>query len=703
MRNLFAALLSRSPHDLERIAASWDVKLRRQPHRDNVALLSREMLDDLAARDLLDSLTSPELSSLSTLLGENTNSISPARLAEALSTSESEASERLASLFDKGLVYSDGSKNPPPIPARTGLPANREPGNPLDSVFIPRELAFVFRLLLRDREKAVASSPDVESLLRNYDTPFLEEMGKGWGVVALPGRFYRDELIQMIGEAISEPAKVERVSGTLEPQAALVFRLARDAGGVISLDRLREETQLAGPSLREIVRQLTNRALAFEIYDGPKRVLVAPKEITEPSGRPPAHLVGLETINPARVDEGLTPYALAWDLLILLDFVANLEVESVPGASRFPKRLIKSLNDRFVCQEDLGGATPRLDFLHHCALAMKLVRWDGRRLIVTDEIDAWVNRSFTQQMGELYRTWLENARLDEPAAERATYRPGGKLLSVRKKIVSLLASCEVRKWYAIASLIETIKATDPFFLRSRQDLVRERGRHALDRNGGDWDYVEGRLVAGVLVWHASEGGVVNLGRNERGELAAFQLTDLGAELLKAGPVKAGPARGRSILVQPSFEILVFAADAPVVWNLLHFARLVRHDRVSTYTLDRESVLAGLRRGLSIEGILDFLQQSSRREIPQNVTYSLRDWGRLFRPVRLRWAPLLEVGDPALREEILSVPALASQIEKTVSPTELLVRSQIIDPAEREALMEKLARELKKSGFYPEIE
>lgn len=121
-------------------------------------------------------------------------------------------------------------------------------------------------------------------------------------------------------------------------------------------------------------------------------------------------------------------------------------------------------------------------------------------------------------------------------------------------------------------------------------------------------------------------GLVDIGLKD-GRVTALRLSRLGAELLDAEPAtKVGGTRC-SIIVQPDFEILVFPGDDE--HDVLHlfdrFAKRTKSDHVHQFTIDRDTVAAGIEDGLTGTQIVQELTDRARVPIPQNVLYSLEDW------------------------------------------------------------------------------
>jgi hypothetical protein len=122
-------------------------------------------------------------------------------------------------------------------------------------------------------------------------------------------------------------------------------------------------------------------------------------------------------------------------------------------------------------------------------------------------------------------------------------------------------------------------------------------------------------------------GLVDIG-TAHGRPVALRLSQLGADLLEAEPAaKVGGTRS-SLLVNPDFEVVLFPGDDEheAVHLLDRFSQRVKSDHVHQFRLTQESVWAGVEEGTDIEQFLQELQDRAKAPVPQNVLYSLEEWG-----------------------------------------------------------------------------
>ena len=200
---------------------------------------------------------------------------------------------------------------------------------------------------------------------------------------------------------------------------------------------------------------------------------------------------------------------------------------------------------------------------------------------------------------------------------------------MRRTLLRLLRRAEPLLWQDVSVL--------PFLARNAYlAQLDSRGAEeffAARFQGGAYTPSESlqQMAWNLLVWIKKRLfplGLVDVGMNG-GRVVALRLSRLGAELLDAEPAgKVGGTRC-SLIVQPDFEILVFPGDD--VHDVLHlfdrFARRTKSDHVFQFTLERETVEAGIADGLDKAQIVQELSDRARVPIPQNVLYSIEEWAQ----------------------------------------------------------------------------
>lgn len=271
-----------------------------------------------------------------------------------------------------------------------------------------------------------------------------------------------------------------------------------------------------------------------------------------------------------------------------------------------------------------GGFLPAksmLEIIYRFCLQRRLIDRRGERSLRPTKAGAQFERaSLSDQIKLLLSHFVEERTL-----------PGEPFhhTRMRRVLLRLLRRAEPMQWQDVAVL--------PFLARnaylSQLDTSAAEEFFSARFQGGAYVPSESlqQMSWNLLVWIKKRLfplGLVDVGMHG-GRVTALRLSRLGAELLDAETAgKVGGTRC-TLIVQPDFEILVFPGDD--VHDVLHqfdrFARRTKSDHVFQFTIDRQSIDAGLEDGLSCAQIVQELTDRARVPIPQNVLYSLEDWAQ----------------------------------------------------------------------------
>jgi hypothetical protein len=150
---------------------------------------------------------------------------------------------------------------------------------------------------------------------------------------------------------------------------------------------------------------------------------------------------------------------------------------------------------------------------------------------------------------------------------------------------------------------------------------------------------------------------------------------------------AAAARAKPLVVNPDFEVLLLPEGDinEMAHTLDRFARRVRSDAVSRFRLEREGVERAVVQGMTVDAILEFLAERSRAPVPQNVTFSIREWGGRVRFARQRQVTLLEVDRADALDRALELDAVKAVLLDRLSPTAAALRGPVKDHRALESL------------------
>jgi hypothetical protein len=180
-------------------------------------------------------------------------------------------------------------------------------------------------------------------------------------------------------------------------------------------------------------------------------------------------------------------------------------------------------------------------------------------------------------------------------------------------------------------------------------------------------HVDGTLAG---LYDLGPGAVVFVpGPVERG------LTAIDAPAAAAPAPPAAPApivRGR-VIIQPSYSVLQLPpVDEPTLKQLQAVAEQVRIAEVAEFKLTQAALYHAVQRGATVAGTIAFLEQRSEQPLPQNVRYSLESWGRAFERTRVLQGAAIVEGQPAVLDELVALPAIATLVVRRLGPERLLL-------------------------------
>ena len=400
--------------------------------------------------------------------------------------------------------------------------------------------------------------------------------------------------------------------------------------------------------------------------------------------------INLQEIKATDLDVFANPADLRQDLQALAEYVGTHEIKRGYRDNRIPQahqqRLIKMMSDpASAAKKDQFGQARWMEHLDDVCLALKWVKYDteGKYMGYSSsepsfpdnfmEFDERQHRNFLQLPLQAQEEQILDVHLkagESGASEFFSRSTLGRLDSfpsfgcatgvvptiafwkVRQHLLELLAECPPGVWFSTASLVNHLRAHDPWFVIPKEtpNSVKRnsmhRGRYAnfVEHKPGDWSHqtpisekdpegfakVEGRFVERFL-----EGIPLALGYTEvaytrsktetpiepsRGLLPAFRITE---RLRRA--VRREVAEPK-VTVLPNFEVHVESLFFPArtVAQLRPLGELVQRGIVTVFKLTKPKVAAALA-AQSDENAIETLKALSGRELPPNVEHELRDW------------------------------------------------------------------------------
>lgn len=730
MKNLLGRLMSRPFDELRVIAAIWGTLTREpNPAQNDLAIaVYHTMVERSAVRGVWESISPEERAFLGWLLAQR-NMLA---LADELPALLDRPPDEVAALVERvrraGLVDVDEAlvRGSRVVSSGDNLYAWASKTQPEATrrrvVSISTEAAKVLHEIIAEAKQYAEVAPFDEpfaALLEALSQEDVQRIATTWKLPEA-GRYYKSELIGVMGEFLATGQGREMLLTQLPPASQALFSFLENNDCKENTAGVRRHFEWDEKELRTALLPLSQRALVWDVLAGERRSLFVPRDLMNNTGSgggaagetalKPSPLTQPKMDAPAPYSiESRLPYELAWDLLTLLSTAAQGELQLTLQDSRITKRLAKRINDAFLQPEDLKAGSDYIDMVVHLATALSLISQSTDSdvaqptLAITHRAEDWARLSFDSQRRRLFGLWQEDRKWAEPAAYGTIYWWNSDLTGARKRLVKHLLDLPVGQWTSVDSFLRKIHMTEPFLIWPQDELVRRFGLRALQGFRSQWFDIEGRIIADMLKTMLLWLGAVEIGRDKPKRFVSFRVTEEGCALLDPehpGDQISPPSK--TLLVQPNFEVLVLHPDSRVLWRLMQMSDLVRHDRVSVYTLNKDSVMRAVESGSPPSNIVDFLDHNTGKGLPQNVAHSIADWARMLKRLSIQRATLIQVDDPAVLDEMLASRKTRKMVLQRISPTVAIANLPNIADNAREDAWARLSKEMRTAGYVPTL-
>ncbi len=720
MKNLLGRLMSRPLDELRVIAAMWGTLTRDAvPSQNDLAIAAyHTLVDPSAVRGVWENLEAEDRAFLAWLINQRNMLAIVDDVPGLIDRTPEETAALLERLRVVGLVDVDevmvrGSRV---VSSGDNLYAwaarNNAEAILRKVVSIAAEAAKVLRDIIEESKRPAPLDEPFPALLGGLEQEVVQRIATVW---KLPdaSKYYKSELVGIMSEFLGTGQGRTLLLGGLSPAAQNFYNYLEAEGGRATASQIKKHFGWNERELRGASIHLLQRALVWDALDNDRRVIFIPNNLLKGGQSGPIKLAPylqpkLDAPTPY-VALSRFPYEMAWDLLTVLSEASQVELQLTLQDTRITKRLAKKINESFLQPEDLkiGATSEYVDATVHMAQAMSLLAertGEQPALTLTPRAEEWAKLSFDAQRRRLFGLWLEDRKWSEPATYGTIYWWNSDLTGARKRLVQQMLELPTEKWISMEGFLKQVQLTDPFIIWGQDELVRRYGLRALQGFRSQWHEIEGRIISDMIRTMLHWLGVVDLGRDKQKRLLSFRLTESARSLLAPESAMSDPSPSQdaqsAILVQPNFEVLVLQPDSRVLWTLMRVADLVRHDRVSAYTINKESVLRAVEAGMSPDEIVRFLHQNTGKRLPQNVSQSISDWARLIKHAHVRRLTIIEVDDPAVLDELMASRKTRKFLERRISPTVAVAALPEVGESARDDAWERLMKDLRNAGYVP---
>ena len=328
------------------------------------------------------------------------------------------------------------------------------------------------------------------------------------------------------------------------------------------------------------------------------------------------------------------------------------------------KKAMELVVARLESKEDFTSSTAqmypdRLDLLIGYTRSRRLLYEEEERFRSSSAFEQWLHLPASEKADDLLAFW---------------YARNHGLSWRTASLIGVLQVCVDMPALDLDALIDLTLVCTPGIPRQEAELAHNR----------QWVTDALRELAWI--------GLVRMCRSDQGEAVGVVITPMGRSTLGNRAWDEEGLWTDRFLVQPTFEIIAPRTLGLVIrGELERFADLVSVDVTLTYRITKDTVYRAGDEGMSGEAVIVFLERHSEKSLPQNVEYSVREWGQSYGQVYFMDVFLLRVVNEETATHIKAHRDLAPFIRGQVAPDALMVeRHQYRD------LMEAL----RKAGFMP---
>ena len=236
-----------------------------------------------------------------------------------------------------------------------------------------------------------------------------------------------------------------------------------------------------------------------------------------------------------------------------------------------------------------------------------------------------------------------------------------RTVEAQRALLKFLQAVPAGVWISFDSFSQQVRLWAP-------ELLRPRTVQALPA-AQKWSEYEQPFITESVEGPFHWLGACDIALDVAEQAIAFRVSADGLATLLGSAAQETSAPGL-IVVQPTFQIVALPPlDFRSLIQLSAFADLTRLAEAPEFKLTKASLYRGAQVGLTLERIVDLLQQWSRSPLPGNVQREMEEWvGRHARVTLRRSAPLLQTESEALLDHLLTDPALAPFFGQRLAPT-----------------------------------
>ncbi|MEM7179444.1 MAG: helicase [Spirochaetota bacterium] len=456
-------------------------------------------------------------------------------------------------------------------------------------------------------------------------------------------------------------------------------------GGVIEAEVLRNHININRGKYEVVIPTLLQKYLIFDIYYIDEkfiRVITLPKEIFEYFQKNP--LIPSAKKGTRQKQEKINTNELDF----FLNIKKMISYISRKGLTLAKSGKIKQADNKRTEQELLQpdieifpekGQVYQIELLLPVLRLLNLVDIKGENIILTGDIEEFQKKDIFEIMN------LVVHEVNEFRTKRLNYPEVFSAIEVPFYDKPILSKC-VR----IILNQESVNLTVIFANVIRDQLILSPGFKIKDFEQDLLD-LRREIISAVFYLHLF--GLIDVEYPNRN----LSLSTLGKHYYQVSELSNITEKG-GITINPDFSIIAFPEKCSIygIHILKAFTELKDYDRVYTFQLNKDSFQQGILLGYNAQIFINFLKESSKVDLAQNLLFLIEDWSSNLPVVEVKEdCVLLQTSDSNVMELLIGQIKGKKIIIEEISPTAILIDKakiqDVILTSEKLNLIIKLVR------------
>ncbi len=145
------------------------------------------------------------------------------------------------------------------------------------------------------------------------------------------------------------------------------------------------------------------------------------------------------------------------------------------------------------------------------------------------------------------------------------------------------------------------------------------------------------------------------------------------------PVRQKTEPAKCIYINPDFSLIIPVDDisSSALYHILTHTDIIKQDFITHAVITKSAIVKAHKRGMTSKKFHEQLNIYSKNEVPQNLTFLLKEWANQTTNIKIFQAVLLKANQSSFFDEVMSGKLKEAIIEQ-ISPSHAIINLDYID-------------------------